>query len=406
MTTLITCLDDPFPNLELTEPNNERVIAQLIQFMEKRMQNRDLLQEDVDQKQNNFRNILVELEREKASLKRDNASIKECNNELRRVICTLEGRISKLQSQIDSLIYKLNSSYEALQSMQEELRHRDRQVKQHTADKQRLIERCNAMIQAETDRMAVELEAKLQEQREQLEKCIKKKDDKLKLLKQILTTRSEDLSCNISLASAAANTKPDIAEEPATSIEEPCATSNPNLTVAEDPIPTTSKERSSPTTRINSGTLSTTSTIADIATSVPQTKLEIKNTKLTKIPVVNPRYRRSQNADRWINHYPVGIVPTGTILQPESAPCKQTCVTKLTNPKTFATKSIKYCLYAQEQDMDGELETKLYKADVLPTSGGGAQIVFNDIECLKQVSPTRANRRNEQIKPENGCAHT
>lgn len=42
-------------------------------------------------------------------------------------------------------------------------------MKQHTADKQRLIERCNAMIQAETDRMAVELEAKLQEQREQLE---------------------------------------------------------------------------------------------------------------------------------------------------------------------------------------------------------------------------------------------
>jgi len=42
----------------------------------------------------------------------------------------------------------------------------------------------------------------------------------------------------------------------------------------------------------------------------------------------------------------------------------------------------------------------MLQADVLPTCGGGAQIVFNDIECLKQISPT-AVKHNEQIKLEN-----
>lgn len=112
-----------------------------------------------------------------------------------------------------------------------------------------------------------------------------------------------------------------------------------------------------------------------------------------QIPVVNPRYRRSQN-DKWINHRSVGMVPTGTIFQPQIHLHKR--IRKLTNPNNFAVKSAKYCLYAQEQDTDGELETKLYKADILPTCGGGAQIVFKDIECLKQISPTAAKRHNGQ----------
>lgn len=81
---------------------------------------------------------------------------------------------------------------------------------------------------------------------------------------------------------------------------------------------------------------------------------------LIQIPVVNPRYQRVQNTDRWINHHPTGIVPTGTILQPRTQPHKRT-IRKLTNPKDFVARSSRYCLLSQEQNVDGELETKLYK---------------------------------------------
>lgn len=36
-------------------------------------------------------------------------------------------------------------------------------------------------------------------------------------------------------------------------------------------------------------------------------------------------------------------------------------VTQLTDPKDITDRASRYCLVAQEQDIDGELETKLYK---------------------------------------------
>lgn len=99
-------------------------------------------------------------------------------------------------------------------------------------------------------------------------------------------------------------------------------------------------------------------------------------------------------------------------------------ITQLTSPKEITDGASRYCLIAQEHDTDGELETKLYKVlhsdiiaignlyiniqilyinkynffsslkqgDILPTSGGGAQVVFNDMECLKQSSPKARKR--------------
>lgn len=53
----------------------------------------------------------------------------------------------------------------------------------------------------------------------------------------------------------------------------------------------------------------------------------------------------------------------------------------------------RYCLITQEADTEGELETKLYKGDVIPTTSGGAQVVFDDVEMLKQLSPTTPSRK-------------
>ncbi|XP_029672347.1 kinesin-like protein KIF23 isoform X7 [Formica exsecta] len=369
-------MGDSFPKTKLIDPEDEQVTAKLMQFLETYIQRRDLLQKDVHKKQNNFRNILVELERENVLLKYSNTEQKKM------------------------------------------LRNRDRQLKQHAIDKQRILQRCNAKIQRETDRMINESDMKLHEQHKQLTSYIRKKDDKLKLMKQILMSTDENMSdANaVLMAPIALNTTTKIAEEsiPIVSKEEPVMGK-----IAKEPIPMTSKEEPSSSqteiaesesirpTRTDSPLSSHSATIAlaEIAT-INKFKSDIKikiKTDLNmhtlmhftthQIPVVNPRYRRSQN-DKWINHRSVGMVPTGTIFQPQIHLHKR--IRKLTNPNNFAVKSAKYCLYAQEQDTDGELETKLYKADILPTCGGGAQIVFKDIECLKQISPTAAKRHNGQ----------
>lgn len=58
-------------------------------------------------------------------------------------------------------------------------------------------------------------------------------------------------------------------------------------------------------------------------------------------------------------------------------------------------RSSRYCLITQEADTDGELETKLYKGNVIPTISGGAQMIFDDVECLKQISPGESPRKRK-----------
>ena len=81
-----------------------------------------------------------------------------------------------------------------------------------------------------------------------------------------------------------------------------------------------------------------------------------------RIAVANARYRRSQSADRWVDHRPGAIVPVETILQPLMR--RRRNVTRLTSPRKITDGASRYCLVAQEQDSEGELETKLYKVNI------------------------------------------
>lgn len=77
-------------------------------------------------------------------------------------------------------------------------------------------------------------------------------------------------------------------------------------------------------------------------------------------------------------------VPLGTVLQPyyNAKQVQSPEMKDMINPRNS-----RYCLITQEADTDGELETKLFKGDVIPTISGGAQVIFDDVECLKQMNP-------------------
>ncbi|XP_050443213.1 kinesin-like protein KIF23 [Adelges cooleyi] len=119
------------------------------------------------------------------------------------------------------------------------------------------------------------------------------------------------------------------------------------------------------------------------------------------------RSRRSKSCDpqeRWLEHIPPVPVPLQTVMQPTMR--KRKSITKLTDAKTVSkTDASKYCLLTQGQDDNGVPEAKLYKGDIIQTTGGGAQVVFNDVETLKQDSPlggspvkNRIQVFNEEIK--------
>lgn len=119
------------------------------------------------------------------------------------------------------------------------------------------------------------------------------------------------------------------------------------------------------------------------------------------VAVANVRHRRSKSSDdRWLEHRAPNPVPLGTIMQPHYKNRKS--ITKLTDAKDITNaKTSKYCLVSQAADTDGEVETRLYKGNVIPTCSGGAQVVFNDVECLKQTSPVASPHRKRASHDEN-----
>ena len=52
-------------------------------------------------------------------------------------------------------------------------------------------------------------------------------------------------------------------------------------------------------------------------------------------------------------------------------------------------KATKYALTEQRLDSDGEIETKVFKGDVLPSRGGGSEVKLTDVEIhkIRQISP-------------------
>ncbi|XP_006611057.1 kinesin-like protein KIF23 isoform X1 [Apis dorsata] len=373
---LVYSLGGPFPEMDITNPHNDEIITTLMRFLELRIQKRNILQEDLKQKQTNFRNMLVKIERENVSLKIENSTLKASNDQRQKKISALEAHICKTEAQIDTLLYRLNSANDIIRHMKQELQNKNMLLNQRTIDKQKVKEKYSNKIQAETDKMSKELESKLRRQREILQNQVKEKEDKLKLMKQILISDDE------------IDTKNKLECKERIQIQN------------EIEIPTTSKIITTTPSSISEATLSTT-TPKIMTKAVSTVKFDDYNNRLSRkdrIPVVNLHYRRSQSAERWIDHRPPGLVPVGTIFQPVIR--NKRSITQLTDPKDITNKASRYCLVAQEQDTDGELETKLYKGDILPTSGGGAQVVFNDMEHLKQVSLLARRKRSSYLSPE------
>lgn len=106
-------------------------------------------------------------------------------------------------------------------------------------------------------------------------------------------------------------------------------------------------------------------------------------------PPVKIRHRRSRSTSNtvWVDHKPVSTLDTETILQPVGPKKKKT----VNNPSVKDLKKTdNYMVTHQEEDSKGEVETKIYKAEVLPTRGGGRAVQFTDVEKLKTGSPTNS----------------
>lgn len=331
---LVYSLGGPFPNMEIDNPHDDRVFKNLIHYLQNKIAKRNILRADFVNKQNEFRKKLHKIERDNFELKIDKDSHKNFSEQQKDKLNVISGHLCNAESQNDELLRKLREANESIKNLKGELHEKEFIIKQQVLQEPRMKKELETRFKRENERKKREEAMKKKQEKQAL-------DDKNKKLNQALDLLV-DLQSN----------------NPITQVDD--GNDDANLNVHE---------------------------------RISKWQSAVNNNKTPRRPAVaNLRHRRSQSADRWIDHRPNGLVPVNTVLQPMMR--RRKSIRQLTDPKDITEGRDKYCVVTQEQDTDGELETKLYKADIVPTSGGGAQVIFNDVECLKQMSPTAGKRRS------------
>ncbi|XP_055628782.1 kinesin-like protein KIF23 [Toxorhynchites rutilus septentrionalis] len=334
---LVYSLGPNFPEMKIDDPESNEIIQKLIKLLEMRIGKRKSLCEDFDARLDRFRMNMLRIEKENAAFKAENTSIKGVLSQSRQKIKAMENKIVIYESSIDDLNRRNRTLEERVRDLQTQLNQKTQQLNQKEMEKERQRKKYNSKIAVESEKMSRELELKLQQQKNKLQEEMRDKDERLRLVSEIIK-----------------------GETPVKKV----ARSN---SVDELATPVSSQTSAPPA----NGVLYTPRAARGIA-------------------VANPRHRRSRSTgERWLEHRAPNPVPLGTIFQPYYVSRKS--VTKLNDARDVTNaKASKYCLISQDADTDGDVETKIFKGDVVPTSGGGAQVIFNDVEFLKQHSPTKS----------------
>ncbi|RZC32836.1 kinesin-like protein KIF23 [Asbolus verrucosus] len=277
-----------------------------------------------EQPENNFRKRLIEVEKENILINSDIKSVKTQLRKEKLKSTNVEAKLGDMEVYNRDLIGKNKELQNEIMSLRNIIAEKDLKINKNIVEK----EKTEQKMALRAEKMTHELDAKLRRQREHLQAAMKAKENKIQKVREIL---DKEL------------TPPDIEEK------EPLQEYDPQQTPKQQPQ-------------------------------------QARRNGAATTPAV--RRRRSRSAgDVWLEHNSVKPVPLGTVLQPSMK--KRKSVTKLSKASDITNpKQSKYCLIAQEQDLEGELETKVYKGDILPTCGGGAQVIFNDVEKLRQESPT------------------
>lgn len=366
---LVYSLGPDFPSLELNSSQAAHIIKELMAHLEMRLKRRETLKRSKAIKDERLRSALLDLEKESMEVRSENASLKNQLAAAERRVRALEERLTQTETQSLNQQRKLAEMTEYTSNLKRDLQEKELLLNQNKLDKEKqkkILERkYNHKIAAEHEKAK-----EINTEKERLRNAIEDKENRLRMIAVALNADRGDEHHKVTGDMAAQTSARDF---------------TPGSTPRALPAHLLTPFSSVPHTR--------------------ETLRENRDTPASSrrgVAVANPRHRRSLSADGkgWVEHAPNKIVPMGTVLKPSIHNSK--FVSKLTNVKDIAnSKTSKYCLISQEQDTDGELETKLYKGDVVPTCGGGAQVIFNDVEMLKQFSPNRERDSNRKSSTTN-----
>lgn len=382
---MIYTLGPDFPNLELIDYNDQETLSQLIKFLSDRDATRQTLLIDFSAKYNQFRNRLAEHEREYQRLLQRYEELETNSGRTDSLTSKLEAKCRALESKTSSLERQLNEAEKLKREFEAKLQDKSMKIRQEQSEKERLKDNFKQRLEINN----IKWEENLDKERKKIEKefgaVIEEKQKKFELMKEVLDTDTPVA-------------KPRTFKAPATSTKPRTYTTPGLLASARSESDVSSIGMSGPRTRTAS-VVSTRPWGYGGGSSVNKPLVAPKTpvaTPRTQLPRCTLRHRRSRsNNELWLDHKPVGHLDLDTVLQPTLK--KKKSVSKLEQKDTMAAS--KYMLTTQDIGSDGEFQTKYYKGDVLATPGGGASVIFSDVEIHKQREPGTRKRRSSCPQP-------
>jgi predicted nucleic acid-binding Zn-ribbon protein len=110
-----------FPCLELDDPGNDKLINYLATFLELRMNRKNLLLKDWQQKREDFRNKLIEVEKESIRAQQDVVSLQATHEQERKKVSALETRLMNSESELMGLQHQLQQKEANLVALKHEV---------------------------------------------------------------------------------------------------------------------------------------------------------------------------------------------------------------------------------------------------------------------------------------------
>lgn len=343
------------PDVRFIDICDDNILPNLIKNLEEGLDYMSKVKSSIKENCSEGRKKILVVQREAIMTSQELNTLKNLFDSEKEKVINLENKAVNSDTQLLKMKRKLDDYEVNVKRLKRELSEKDLLINKKKMETEKTKQDFAQKIAQTQERLNLDLERKLRSQRSALQYEMRNKEKKLKAVKKILA--SDDVSNFDQFA------KPRL----------------PESRSAESLVPKT------PQTPVHSAR-----TAANNATPSSTTPSS-RDFRKMGVPVANRRHRRSRSAgdDFWLDHRPGAQIPLGTIMQPTMA--RRKSITKLTDAKDVTEVASKYCLLTHGQDSDGDIETRLYKGDVIPTSGGGAQVMFNDIEVLRQVSPTNSS---------------
>lgn len=190
---LVYSLGPSFPNYRLDSIENERVIQDLMKFLENRIEKRRILLDDFNARQDKFRLSLMHLEKENLMLKSETSSIKATLKMERQKNTALENRIIIHERSLDELNRRMKEVEQENDYLRQTMNEKQRVLLQKERECENTRKKYAAKVGIEKTKMESELEQKLQQQRSKYEEKYKADAKKLKLVSKILNSTEANI---------------------------------------------------------------------------------------------------------------------------------------------------------------------------------------------------------------------